>query len=83
MVVVLRRIRGPGGAKSRAAAVEARKKQADARAARLAPVAGLWASGATSWDDIAKPLNARGIPTTAGHGKWEPKAVRRMMARLK
>jgi len=73
-----------GGAKSRAAAVEARKKQADARAAQLAPiVAGLWASGITSWDGIAKALNARGIPTAAGHGIWEPKEVRRVMARLK
>jgi hypothetical protein len=38
------------GARSCAAAVEARRKKADARAAELAPiVAALWAGGITSW----------------------------------
>jgi hypothetical protein len=71
------------GAKSRAAAVETRRKKADARAAELAPiVAGLWTSGVTSWDGIAKALNARGIRAT-GSGIWEPREVRRVMERLK
>jgi len=70
-------------AKQCAAAMEARVKQADARAAQLAPiVAGLWASGITSWDGIAKALNARGISAT-GRRVWEPREVRRVMERLK
>jgi hypothetical protein len=73
---------GDRGAKLRAAAVEAHKKRADARAAQLAPiVARLWAGGITSWGGIAKALDARGIPTAAGHGTWKPRDVRRLMAR--
>jgi hypothetical protein len=70
------------GAKS-CAAVEARRKKADAGAAELAPiVAVLWAGGITSWDGVAKALNARGVPAT-GKGIWEPREVRRVMERLK
>jgi hypothetical protein len=75
---------GDHTAKARAAAVEAHKKQADARAAELAPiVAALWANGITSWYGIAKALNARGIPTATGRGVWEAREVRRVMERLK
>ncbi len=71
------------GARSCAAAVEARRRKADARAAELAPiVAALWAGGITSWDDVAKALNARGV-SAAGRGMWEPREVRRVMERLK
>jgi hypothetical protein len=58
------------------AATEAHKKQADASAAELAPIiAALWAAGITSWCDIAKTLNARGIPTATGRGVWEARAI--------
>jgi hypothetical protein len=71
------------GAKPWTVAAEARRKQADARAAQIASiVAGLWASGITSWDGIAKALNARGILAT-GREIWEPREVRRVMERLK
>jgi hypothetical protein len=71
------------GARSCAATVKARKKKADARAAEPAPiVAALWAAGITSWDCVAKALNARGVPAT-GRGIWEPREVRRVMERLK
>ena len=67
-----------------AKARDARTRQADARAAELAPiVAALWASGITSWYGIAKALNARGIPTATGRGVWLPRDVRRVLARLK
>src|SRR5215468_3616074 len=53
--------------KTRAMAVEALQARADARAADLADtVKELQASGATSLRDIAKALDARGIPTARG-----------------
>jgi hypothetical protein len=70
--------------KSRAAAVEARRKQADARAAEVAPiVARLWAAGVTSLTDIAKALNERRVRTSTGKGKWHAVQVRLTLARLK
>jgi hypothetical protein len=70
--------------KSRAAAVEAHRKQADARAAEVAPIiAGLWAAGVTSTGDIAKALNERGVRTLTGKGKWRAAQVRLALARLK
>jgi hypothetical protein len=72
------------GAKGRAAASEARKKQADARAAKLIPIiVKLWAAGITSPYGIAKALNAYGVPTPAGKKKWQEIQARRVLARLK
>ena len=70
--------------KARAAALEARRKRADAWAANLAPIiAELQASGITSWYGIAKALNDRGIPTATGRGTWAIPQVRRLLARIK
>jgi hypothetical protein len=72
------------GAKVRAAALEARRKQAEAKAADLAPViAELQAAGVTSLYGIAKALNDRGVPTATGRGTWAIPQVRRVLARLK
>ena len=75
---------GDRGAKARAAAIEARRKQADARAADLAPIiAEIRATGVTSLYGIARALDDRGIPTATGRGKWEIPQVRRVLARIK
>jgi hypothetical protein len=67
-----------------AAALEARRKQAEARAADLAPViAERRAAGVTSLKGIARALNARGVPTARGKGRWAIPQVRRMLARLR
>jgi hypothetical protein len=74
---------GDRGAKIREAAVEARRKQADERAAGVAPViAELRAAGVTSLYGIARSLNERGVPTATGRGIWRVPQVRRVLARL-
>jgi hypothetical protein len=71
------------GAKGRAAASQDPKKQADARAADLAPIiARLQASGVTSLYGIAKALTALAVPTPGGKKKWQGLQVRRVLARL-
>jgi hypothetical protein len=77
-------LNGDRGAKVRAAGVEARRKQAEARAADLAPmIAAIRAAGVTSLYGIARALNERGIPTATGRGRWAIPQVRRVLARLK
>jgi hypothetical protein len=62
---------------------EARQSRADARAADLAPIiAELQAAGVTSLRGIAVALNARGIPTATGHGRWHHVQVGKVLARL-
>jgi hypothetical protein len=63
--------------------VEARRRQADARAADLAPtIADIRRGGVTSLRGIAMALNARGVSTATGKGRWEIPQVRRTLARL-
>jgi hypothetical protein len=62
---------------------EARRARADERAAKLAPIVKeLRAAGITSFTGIAAALNARGIPTASGSGRWYHAQVRRLLARL-
>jgi hypothetical protein len=61
----------------------AHAKNADARAAVLAPtIAEIRASGVTSMRGIATALNARNIPTQTGRKTWQAVQVRRVLARL-
>jgi hypothetical protein len=54
------------------------------RAADLAPtIAQIRNGGATTLRDIAAGLNAAGIPTPRGHGKWAPVQVKRTLKALK
>jgi DNA invertase Pin-like site-specific DNA recombinase len=70
-------------AKTRALATAAVEKRADARAADVAPtLAALQQGGATSLRDLAAGLNAQGIPTARGSGKWSAVQVSRVMVRL-
>jgi hypothetical protein len=71
-------------AKGRMAAMEVRRKRAYARAIARAPIiAELRAAGVTSPHGIAKALNAGGVPTATGKGKWHYDGARRILARLK
>jgi hypothetical protein len=63
---------------------KARTALANARAADLAPIiVELRAGGVTSLKAIARALNARGIPTPTGRGRWQAAQVRRLLERLK
>jgi DNA invertase Pin-like site-specific DNA recombinase len=54
------------------------------RAADLAPtLAQIQAEGAATLKDIAKALDAAGIATPRGQGKWSPTQVKRTLAALK
>jgi hypothetical protein len=65
------------------ASLQARRSRANKRAADLAPIiAELRAAGITRLSGIAAALNARGIPTAAGSGRWYHPQVRRLLARL-
>jgi hypothetical protein len=71
-------------AKGRLAAMEVRRKHADAKATELEPIiAEIRAAGITTPDGIAKALNARGVPTVRGKVKWRRLGVLRVLARLK
>jgi hypothetical protein len=71
-------------AKGRLAAMEVRRKHADAKATELEPIiAEIRAAGVMTLDGIAKALNARGIPTVRGKVKWRRLGVKRVLARLK
>jgi DNA invertase Pin-like site-specific DNA recombinase len=60
---------------------EAQRAAADQFAANVLPVIeGIKAAGATSFEAIAKALNARGIRTARG-GKWHSMTVRNLVAR--
>jgi hypothetical protein len=68
---------------ARALGCKARTAQADARAADLAPIVKeLQASGLTSLRGIAAALNARGIQTPRGKGRWQAGTVNQLLARL-
>ena len=57
--------------------------RADAHAAKLAPtIKKLRARGATTLRAIAAELNALGIPTPRGRGRWQAPQVARVLARL-
>jgi hypothetical protein len=65
------------------ASLETRQARADARATNLAPlIAQLQAAGVTSQRAIAKVLNARGVPTPTGDGRWRASQVSRLLRRL-
>jgi hypothetical protein len=71
-------------AKGRLGAMEVRRKHADATATELEPIiAEIRAAVVTTLDDIARALNARGIPTVRGKAKWRRLGVKRVLARLK
>jgi hypothetical protein len=62
---------------------EQRRERAARKVADLKPViAELRASGITSLRGIAAALNARGIPTVAGSGRWHHVQVGRLLGRL-
>jgi hypothetical protein len=62
--------------------IAAVKRRADARAADIMPaIKQLQESGASSLHAIAAGLNARGIPTVRGAGKWRPAQVARVLGR--
>ena len=62
----------------------ANRRRATDRAADLAPtIAQIRNSGATNLRDIAAGLNAAGITTLRGHGKWSPVQVKRTLDPLK
>lgn len=68
--------------KGNTAAIAAASADADAHAARLAPiVAKLRADGNTSLSALAGALNKGGYSTPRG-GKWHPTSVRNLLARL-
>ena len=63
-------------------AVAAIRRHADARAADILPaIRSLQESGCASLHTIAAGLNAQGIPTTRGKGKWRPAQVARVLKR--
>ena len=71
-------------AKGRLAAMEVRRKRADAKATELEPIiAEIRAAGITTPYGIAKALNDRGVPTVLGKVKWRRWGVLRVLARLK
>ena len=60
---------------------EAKKRQADAFAQRVAPTVRCLRARGLSFDRIADELTARGIKTARG-GAWTATAVRNVLARL-
>ena len=61
----------------------ARQRRGNVRAADLAAIVKeLRAAGATSPKDIAAELNARGIRSSRGIGKWSAVQVARLLARI-
>lgn len=61
---------------------EARRVQADAFAAAILPaIVQARAAGATSYQEVADALNARGIPTARGR-RWNRVQVRRIEVRI-
>jgi DNA invertase Pin-like site-specific DNA recombinase len=70
-------------AKTRNRAREAVQRRAVARATDLAPtIQNLQAGGAESLRAIAAGLNAAGIPTPRGQGKWSAVQVKRTLERI-
>jgi DNA invertase Pin-like site-specific DNA recombinase len=70
-------------AKTRAKGIAVISAQAATRAVDLAStIAELRANGAISLRAIAAGLNARGIPTARGSGRWSSVQVRRVLGRI-
>jgi DNA invertase Pin-like site-specific DNA recombinase len=70
----------PGTAAFARIAADAKRAQAKARAADLAPViAEIRAAGIASFGGLSRALAARGVPTLSGRGRWDPSTVRRML----
>jgi DNA invertase Pin-like site-specific DNA recombinase len=70
-------------AKMRARSTAVLQQRADARAADIGPtVRALQAAGATSLRAIAAGLNAQGIPTAKGSGRWSAVQVARVLERI-
>jgi DNA invertase Pin-like site-specific DNA recombinase len=73
----------PFTARARAMGPKARTAIAQRRAADIQPIiAELQAGGFQTLRTIAAELNARGIPTTSGMGRWQANSVKRLLARL-
>jgi len=69
-------------ASARIAAARAVSKRVDARADDIAPtIKELQAAGAESLRAIAEGLNAAGVPTSRGYGKWSATQVMRVLDR--
>ena len=64
-----------------AAAVQAIRDRADARAAQLIGIIGPLADQGLTLAAIAETLNARGVPT-ARRGRWTPASVKRVLDRV-
>ena len=70
----------PGNRDQALAAAAAKKAQALARASDLAPViTEIRGAGVSTFGGLARALEARGIPTLSGRGRWDPSTVRRML----
>jgi DNA invertase Pin-like site-specific DNA recombinase len=68
-------------AEAKAKGVQVRQSMADSRAADLLPIiAEIREAGATTLQQVADGLNAKGIPTARG-GSWSPVQVSRVEAR--
>jgi hypothetical protein len=64
--------------------IPTKREGAVIRATQLAPIiAEIQAGGITSHNGIAAALNARGIPSATGKGRWYNHTVGRVLARLK
>lgn len=71
-----------GSAEARASGTATLQQRAAARAADIAPtIKSLQAAGAASLRAIADGLNAQGIPTARGQGKWSAVQVKRALER--
>ena len=73
----------PYAARGNAASAAVRAAKAEMRAQDVAPViAELRAAGAASLRALAEGLNARGVPTTRGDGRWSAGQVARVVPRV-
>jgi hypothetical protein len=68
---------------ARASSMRKRRERAAQRAAALAPmIKALHEAGAKTLKALAEGLNAKGIPTASGRGRWIPTQVARVLRRL-
>jgi hypothetical protein len=78
-----RGLQGPSADGHRALASRAIVANADARAADLAPIiARLDPEGSPSLNELARRLDAEGLPTARGGANWTAMGVARVKARL-
>ena len=67
----------------RASSMRARRERAAQQAAQLAPtIRELHQAGAKTLRALAEGLNAKGIPTASGRGRWIPTQVARVLRRM-